>query len=84
MNALLAAAIAMLICLAPAVWVAAQAREHLEAVVALQLTGSVVTMVLLLLAEGMNRSALYDPAVVLAMLSLGSGLVFARSLERWL
>jgi multisubunit Na+/H+ antiporter MnhF subunit len=36
-----------------------------------------------LLAEGLHRSGVFDLALVLALLSFGGGLVFARFLERW-
>jgi len=39
--------------------------------------------VLMLLAEGFGRLGEFELAAVLATLLLGSGLVFARFLERW-
>jgi multisubunit Na+/H+ antiporter MnhF subunit len=41
------------------------------------------TVTLLLLAEGYHRAPFFDLALVLALLSLAGGLVFARMLERW-
>jgi hypothetical protein len=41
-------------------------------------------MVLALLAQGFQRSGLFELAVLLAVLMFGSGLVFVRALERWL
>ncbi len=54
-----------------------------EALVGLQMAGIVQTIVLLLLAEGFHRPPFFDLAVVLALLTLATGLVFARMLERW-
>jgi multisubunit Na+/H+ antiporter MnhF subunit len=53
-------------------------------VVALELGGVVVILLMLLLAEAYGDPAFADLAVVLAMLGLGSGLVFVRFLERWI
>jgi multisubunit Na+/H+ antiporter MnhF subunit len=78
-----AAAIAMLICLIPAGIVIA--RDDLPAaVVGYQFITAVVVMVLALLAQAFGRSALFELAVLLALLMFGSGLVFVRALERWL
>ena len=54
-----------------------------EALVGLQMAGVLQTIVLLLLAEGFHRPPFFDLALVLALLSLAGGLVFARMLERW-
>lgn len=54
-----------------------------EALVGLQMAGLVQTVVLLLLAEGFHRPPFFDLALVLALLMLSGGLVFARMLERW-
>ena len=43
-----------------------------------------VVLVMMLLGEGYHRSFLFDLALMLALLSFGGGLVFARFLERWL
>lgn len=55
----------------------------LGAAVALQLAAIIDTLVLLLLAEGLDRPLLFDLALVLAVLSFAGGLAFARFLERW-
>jgi multicomponent Na+:H+ antiporter subunit F len=54
-----------------------------EALVGLQMAGVLQTVVLLLLAEGLHRPPFFDLALVLALLTLAGGLVFARMLERW-
>jgi hypothetical protein len=56
----------------------------MEALVAYQVVSSVAVMVLVLLVQGFQRPAAFDLPVVLAVLLLGSGLVFVRALERWL
>jgi hypothetical protein len=56
----------------------------MAAVVAYEAISSVVVMVLVLLCQGFNRSAEFELPVLLAVLLLGSGLVFVRALERWL
>jgi multisubunit Na+/H+ antiporter MnhF subunit len=78
-----AAAIAMLICLIPAGIVIA--RDDLPAgVVAYQFSTAVGVMVLALLAQAFERSSLFELPVLLALLMFGSGLVFVRTMERWL
>jgi len=48
------------------------------------MAGMIVTLLLVMLAEGMSRVNFYDLALALALLAFGGGLVFARFLERWL
>ena len=57
---------------------------RLDALVALELSSVVVTLVLLLLSEGFHRSIYTVLPMVLAAVSFASGLVFARFLGRWL
>jgi multisubunit Na+/H+ antiporter MnhF subunit len=78
-----AAAIAMLICLIPAGVVIAR-DDVSAAVVAYQFITAVVVMVLALLAQAFQRSALFELPVLLALLMFGGGLVFVRAMERWL
>ena len=83
MSGFVVAAIAMLIGDDPVrdrVW----QGTAMEAVVAYEAISSIVVMVLVLLAEGFNRSGELELPVVLAVLLFGSGLVFVRALERWL
>jgi len=56
----------------------------MEAVVAYEVVSSIAVMVLILLAQGFGRPAEFELPVLLAALLLGSGLVFVRTLERWL
>ena len=83
MNAYLWAATALLIGLAPCGLVILRGKI-MEALVGLEMAALVNTLVLLVLAEGFHRPPLFDLALVLALLSLAGGLVFARMLERWL
>jgi multisubunit Na+/H+ antiporter MnhF subunit len=56
----------------------------MEALVGYEAIGAIVVMVLVLLAEGFGRFGELELPIVLAVLMFGSGLVFARALERWL
>jgi multicomponent Na+:H+ antiporter subunit F len=52
--------------------------------VGLELGGVLVTLVLLLLAEGFDRDVYFDLALVSGAVSFAGSLVFVRFLERWL
>jgi multicomponent Na+:H+ antiporter subunit F len=58
--------------------------DVVDRLVGLEMAGVVVTLVLLLLAQGFGRVVYVDLALALALLSFASGLVFARFLERFL
>jgi multicomponent Na+:H+ antiporter subunit F len=66
----------------PLLWVCLK-RSIFEALVALELAGTITTLVLLVIAEGTHRQPFFDLALVSALLSFGGGLAFARFLERW-
>lgn len=83
MNAFTIAASALLVGFLPLAIVALRTRP-IDGVVALQLAGTVGTLVLLCLAEGLHRSFLYALPVVSALMSWIGGLVFVRFLGRWL
>jgi multicomponent Na+:H+ antiporter subunit F len=55
-----------------------------DGLVALNVGGSIATLVLLLVAEGTRREPFFDLAVVSAVLSFAGSLAYARFLERWL
>jgi multisubunit Na+/H+ antiporter MnhF subunit len=77
------AAIVMLIGIVPCgvvVW----RGTAMEALAGYEAIGAIVVMVLVLLAEGFGRFGELELPIVLAVLMFGSGLVFARALERWL
>jgi multicomponent Na+:H+ antiporter subunit F len=82
-NVFIVAAIALLIGVIPCGIVASRGTL-MDAVVAYEALSAIVIMVLILLAEGFKRPGEFELPVVLAVLMLGSGLVFARFLERWL
>ncbi|MGH9056140.1 MAG: monovalent cation/H+ antiporter complex subunit F [Acidimicrobiales bacterium] len=82
-DGFLAAGIAMMLVIGPAIAVVVRGGL-MSAVVAYELVSSVAVMVLICLAEGFGRSGLFELAVLLAVLLYGSGLVFVRTLERWL
>jgi len=54
----------------------------IEALVALELAGSLTAVALILLAEGIHRQPFADLAIVLAALSFVGAIAFARFLER--
>lgn len=83
MNFFVLAAIGMLLAAIPCLIVVWRG-EPMEAVVAYEAIGSISVMVLILLAEGFRRTGEFELAELLAVLILGSGLVFVRFLERWL
>ncbi len=83
MTAFVLAAIGMLAAAIPALIVVWRGTA-IEAVVAYEAIGSIAVLVLILLAEGFRRAGEFELPVVLAVLILGSGLVFTRFLERWL
>lgn len=83
MTGFVITAIVMLIGLVPCGIVILRGRLA-EAVVAYQVVSAVAVMVLVLLCQAFNRSDEFELAVVLAVMFPGSGLVYARALERWL
>jgi len=83
MNGWLWAAAAMLVCLIPC-GIAALRGDIADRLVALEATGLIAALILLLGAEGFHRQPFTDLALAIALLSFGGGLVFARFLERWM
>jgi multisubunit Na+/H+ antiporter MnhF subunit len=82
MNAYLTTATVLLATLGPLLWLCLRA-PLLDALVALELGGTIVTLVLLLIAEGTHRDPFFDLAIVSGLLSFAGGLAFARFFERW-
>ena len=77
------AAIVMLAAMVPAGVVLC--RGDLPAsLVAYEFITSVAVMVLALLAQAFQRSSEFELPVLMAVLLFGSGLVFVRTIERWL
>jgi len=83
MNLFLLAAAAILVCLVPAGIVCFRGTLG-DRLVGLEFAGALVTIELLLLAEGYHRASFYDLPLTLAFLSFGGGMVFARFVQRWL
>jgi multicomponent Na+:H+ antiporter subunit F len=79
----IAAAIAMLIAIVPAGVVLCRG-ELAASVIAYEFITSVIVMVLALLAQGFQRPSEFELPVLLAVLMYASGLVFVRTMERWL
>jgi multisubunit Na+/H+ antiporter MnhF subunit len=82
-NVFILAAIGMLVAAVPCLAVVWRGQT-MEAVVAYEAIGSISVLTLILLAEGFRRTGEFELPVLLAVLLLGSGLVFVRFLERWL
>lgn len=83
MSSFVIAAAAMAVALLPCLVVLARG-DAMAAVVAYETISSVAIIMLVLLAEGFRRSGEFELPVLVAVLLLGSGLVFVRFLERGL
>ena len=83
MNVWLTGSTVLLFALVPC-GIASFRGDAMERLVGLEMAGMVVTLLLVMLAQGMGRVNFYDLALALALLSFGGGLVFVRFLERWL
>jgi multisubunit Na+/H+ antiporter MnhF subunit len=81
MNVWMIASIAMLFALAPCGWVALTSTLQ-KRVVALEMTGIICTLELMLLTMAFNRTPMMDLAIALSLLSFGAGVVFAHFLAR--
>jgi multisubunit Na+/H+ antiporter MnhF subunit len=83
-NAWLVAATVLLLGLVPCSWVLLRGKLN-DALVAVELASTLVTLVLLLLAEGFHRSSYFELSLVLAALSFVGALLFVRFIgDRWL
>ena len=83
MNAYLLAAAILVAGIAPLLLFAVRASAP-DSLVALNVGGTIATLVLLLLAEGTHRQPFFDLAIVSAVLSFAGSLAYARFIERWL
>jgi multisubunit Na+/H+ antiporter MnhF subunit len=83
MSSFVIAAAAMLVALVPCGVVLVRGNA-MAAVVAYEAISSAAIIVLVLLTEGFRRTSEFELPVLLAVLLLGSGLVFVRFLERGL
>jgi multisubunit Na+/H+ antiporter MnhF subunit len=82
-NVWLWGATALLVGLIPCGWTAMR-ETRMDALVALELAGTITTLVLVLLAEGFNRASYYTVPIALAFLSFVGALVLARFIGRHL
>ena len=83
MNAWLVAGGVLSLSLVPCAAVCLRGKT-MDRLVGFEMTAVCESLVLLLLAEGLQRTSFFDAALSLSLLSFGGGLVFARFLERWL
>lgn len=83
MNYWLWSAAALMIALLSCLYICAF-KPAADRLVALEFGSVIVTLQMVLLAEGFHRSSFYDLPLTLALLSFGGGMVFARFLQRWL
>lgn len=58
--------------------------DTVSRLVGLEAAGAIIVVLLLVLCEVFRRAIFVDVPLSLALLTFGSGLVFARFLERWL
>jgi multisubunit Na+/H+ antiporter MnhF subunit len=78
-NVWFVGATVLLLALVPVGWVLVRG-EIVAALVALQLAGSVVTVILLLIGEGFKRNSYYTLPIVLAFTNFVGVLIFVRFL----
>ncbi|HTU20025.1 MAG TPA: monovalent cation/H+ antiporter complex subunit F [Gemmataceae bacterium] len=83
MNIWLLATGVLLLALLPCAIVIFRAAT-LDRLVALELAGTITTLLILTLAQELGRPSICDLALALALLSLPGTLVYAYFLERWL
>jgi multisubunit Na+/H+ antiporter MnhF subunit len=81
MNEFLIAALALLVTFVPCGVVCARA-PMLQGLVALEVVGVAASLVLLLLAAGLDRQPFADLGLVAALLSFAGAVAFVRFLER--
>jgi len=79
MNIWFVGATTLLLALVPVAYVLIRG-ELIEALVALELAGTVVTVILLLIGEGFKRNSYYTLPVVLAFTNVVGVLIFVRFL----
>jgi multisubunit Na+/H+ antiporter MnhF subunit len=75
--------IAMMLGVVPCALLILRSPDMSDWTLALQMSGIIVVLGLLLLAQAMKRPSFYDLAVALALLSFPAGLMFAHFIERW-
>lgn len=83
MNVWLITGLVLLVALVPCAITCLRGKPT-DRLVGLEMGGIILSLELVVLAQGFARVPFYDLAVALSLLSFGGGLVFARFLERWL
>lgn len=83
MNPWLLASAAMSLSLIPCAAMCLKGSPE-RRLVGLEMTGLLMTLILVVLTIGFGREPFIDVALAMAILSYGSGLVFARFLEKHL
>jgi len=83
MNVWLWSALALLLALFPCMIVGFRG-DIADRLVGLEMTSVIVTIELLLLAQGFAHPSFYDLPLTLVLLGFGGGMVFARFVQRWL
>ena len=83
LNVWLMAATVMFLGLIPCGVVCLRSQSPAARLVALELGGTIDTLVLLLLAQAMDYPPLFDLSLAIALLTLAGALVFTHFLERW-
>jgi multisubunit Na+/H+ antiporter MnhF subunit len=81
-NAFAWAAFGLLVGYLPLLWIAVR-RRPIDGLLALEMAGILLVLVLVCFAEAFHRSFEYGVAIVAAVMTLIGGLVFARFLGRW-
>ncbi len=74
--------VVLLLGFVPCGWVILRSKELCDWVVALQMTGIIAVLVLLILAQAMSRPSFYDLAVALSLLSFPAGMMLAHFIQR--
>jgi multisubunit Na+/H+ antiporter MnhF subunit len=82
-NAFTIAGTALIVGLVPLGILAVVGRE-IDGVVALEVCGTLATLILLCLGEGFHRSAYFDLPVICVACTWIGGMVFARFFGRWI
>lgn len=81
MSLWMTASIAVLLALVPCGWLALTSTVQ-KRLVALEMTGVLCTLELMLLTMAFKRMPMMDLAIALGLLSFGAGMVFAHFLAR--
>ena len=83
MNIWLFATGALLLALLPCALIVFRAAP-LDRLIALELAGTITTLLVVTLAQGLGRPSIFDLALALALLSVPGTLVYTYFLERWI